>query len=296
MESINQQTKKRFRNGSGDMDEDDQTKNILQAVDDFQKIESPEVKDLSSLMINFIKYSISGNKRIDKLEEDVDSLEREVEAQKLESAEINRKLDTLSKKVDQEKVSNDSAIQGQLEKTDSLQSSLNKSQSSVNMLLQHKIDNDLIIRGFPGKPDHKVVRDNFINIFNLDPVAISSSYYFPYTSKFSGKTSHNVIISFRDIETKMNVLSLKKQSGPLLLSQLTLEFPGTSEASTVTYTNRLTKFNLYAINQLNKTKSAGLIFKVRYHNLCFGVMEKKNSNWIRITNHAELEKYLINDP
>ncbi len=153
-----------------------------------------------------------------------------------------------------------------------------------------KIDIDIIRRGFPNKPESKIVCNNFVKYFNIDQSKVLSHYYFPYTSRFSGKTSHNVIISLREKQTKLDILSRKKQLGPLLLNRLLPDQVSYTNVSTVTCLNRLSKFNLHAIYHLNKAKSAGKVVSVRFHNLCFAVKETERCQWTRISNTEELKK------
>jgi hypothetical protein len=273
--------------------EEDQLAAMLKSVDDFQKIKKPEIKDLSSLLIPFIKFYIE-NKRLEKVENDVDELAVDVHNLKLEIANNKFQLEDLNRKISEGLETLNNNIKSVIEKIDDLETSNKKTMSSVNFLLQSKIDNDIIIRGFSGKLESQIVCDNFIKYFNLDPTEISSHYYFPYVSKYSGKTSHNVIISFREKETKLNILSRKKQMGPLLLSQLLPDHPATTKIVTISYSNRLSKFNLYTIYHLNKAKVAGKIFNVKYHNLCFAVKETEESQWSRISNIEELSKYKLN--
>ncbi len=125
----------------------------------------------------------------------------------------------------------------------------------------------------------------------MDKSEVLSHYYFSYTSKFSGKVSHNVIISFREKQTKLNILAHKKQTGPMLLSRLLPDQSSTSNIVTLTYSNRLSKYNLNAIYHLNKAKNAGQIFCIKFHNSCFTVKDNRESGWSRISNIEELQKY-----
>ncbi len=217
----------------------------------------------------------------------------EVHKQKLEIADNKIKLEALDRKISTEIEALNKMMKDLSGKFENLDTDNKKSMSTVNVLLQSKIDNDIIIRGFPRKPESELVCDNFIKYFNLDRSEVLSHYYFPYTSKFSGKTSHNVIISFREKQTKMNILSRKKQLGPLLLNRLVPDQSSSTNIATVTYTNRLSKFNLHAIYHLNKAKNAGKVFSIRFHNLCFAVKETERCQWTRISNTEELQKYKI---
>jgi hypothetical protein len=192
---------------------------MLKSVEQFQKIKRPEIKGLSSLLIPFIKFYIE-NKRLKKLEDNVDELAADVHNLKLDISNNKIQLAAMDKKIADGLEALNNSIQSFTEKINDLESNSKKSMSTINILLQNKIDNDVIIRGFPGKLESKTVCENFIKTFNLEPSEIVSHYYFSYESKFSGKTSHNVIISFREKQTKLNVLARKKQMGPLLLSQL----------------------------------------------------------------------------
>jgi hypothetical protein len=232
---------------------------------------------------------------LEKLEDDVDELAADIHSLKLDISNNKVQLADLDKKIADRLDALNNTIQSFTEKIDDLESNNKKSMSTINFLLQHKIDNDVIIRGFPGKLESKIVCENFVKTFNLDPSEIVSHYYFPYESKFSARTSHNVIISFREKQTKLNVLARRKQLGPLLLSQLFPDQSVTSKIVTLGYSNRLSKFNLYTIYHLNKAKMAGKICNIKYHNLCFAVKETEESQWRRISNNEELQKYKCAD-
>jgi hypothetical protein len=68
-------------------------------------------------------------------------------------------------------------IQSFTAKIDDLESNNKKSMSTLNFLLQHKIDNDVIIRGFPGKLESKIVCENFVKTFNLDQGRLNPKFY-----------------------------------------------------------------------------------------------------------------------
>ncbi len=82
-----------LRGGSGD-GEDDQLSAMLKSVEQFQKIKRPEIKDLSSLLIPFIKFYIE-DKRLEKLEDNVDELAADVHNLKLDIS--NNKIQLLRK-------------------------------------------------------------------------------------------------------------------------------------------------------------------------------------------------------
>jgi hypothetical protein len=174
--------------------DEDQSAVLLRFVVEFQKIQKPEIKDLSSLLISFIKFFVE-NKRLGNLEEEVSELEVELHKHKLEISNNKIKLEALDRKISTEMETLNNMIKDLSGKFENLNSENEKSMSTINILLQSKIDNDIIIRGFPDKPESEIVRDNFVKYFNIDKSEVLSHYYFPYTSRFSGKTSHNVIIT-----------------------------------------------------------------------------------------------------
>jgi hypothetical protein len=123
---------------------------------------------------------------------------------------------------------------------------------------------------------------------------VETYYYFPYAAK-AGKTSHNLIISFKDFDVKMEVLGRKKQLGRLLLKKIQPQMAPPDHEVLISYSNRLTKFNLRAIYHLNKAKDNKTVFNVRYHNLFFAVKETEKSPWQRISNPSELDKYITRE-
>lgn len=83
-----QQQTKRPR-GSEEGDKEDE---LLKSVENFQAIDKPEVKDLSSILIDFIKYSVSNNKRIDQVELNIARLEDTVAANSEDIVSNNAKI------------------------------------------------------------------------------------------------------------------------------------------------------------------------------------------------------------
>jgi hypothetical protein len=199
---------------SGDGD-DGQLSAMLKSVEKFQKITNPEIKDLSSILIPFIKFYIE-NKRMEKLESEVDELAAEVHKLKLDIVNSKIELEALNKNISDGLKALNNTMQSFIANVDKLEISSKKSMSAINLLLQNKIDNDIIICGFSAMVESKSICDNFIKTFHLDPSEIVSTYYFPYDSKFSGKISHNIIIGFREKAAKLKVLARKKEMGPLL--------------------------------------------------------------------------------
>lgn len=280
-----QQSQKRPR---GSSDETDKEADLLKAVESFQAIPNPEVKDLSSILIDFIKYSVGSNKRLDQLETDIARLEDTVEAHSQDIVNNNTKITQIDADFKATVVQLNETIKSLETKCATDQS---RNESSINIAMQSKIDNDLIIRGFPAKPDSSVVLQNFLTTFDLEPSNITSCYYFPYKPRNNIPT-HNIIITFKEKDRKINLLSRKSAAGPLLLRTILPETPDTS-TNVLHYTNRLTKFNLYAANHLNKAKSKKKLVKLRFHNLCFEVKETEDGDWQRITNGKELDKFMI---
>jgi hypothetical protein len=281
---------KRPRGSSGDGEQDDALE-VLKSVENFQKIENPELKDLSSLLIKFIKFSVD-NKRLDKLEQNVNDLEEDMHLQKLDIGNNTTNIAALEKKFTAEIDSLKKTIEELKAKNSDLEESNQKNLGTNNFLLQDRIDNDLIVRGFPAKPDCKVACEKFLEAFHLDSSVVRTHYYFPYTLD-SGKITHNLIISFNEFEVKMKILESKKQRGPLLLNCIQPHLAPPDQDVTLTYSNRLTKFNLYAIYHLNKAKDNKIIHSIRYHNLFFSIKETEKGGWKRITNMSDLEKYMI---
>jgi hypothetical protein len=80
----------------------------------------------------------------------------------VELANEKLKLEALDRKISAEIEALNKTLEAFKEKIYCLDLNNKKSMSTINVLLQSKIDNDLIIRGFPTKADSKIVCDNFI--------------------------------------------------------------------------------------------------------------------------------------
>jgi hypothetical protein len=117
---------------------------------------------------------------MEKLESEVDELAVEVHNLKLDIVNSKIELEALNKNISDGLKALNNTMQSFTANVDNLEISSKKSMSAINLLLQNKIDNDIIIRGFPGKAESKSVCDNFIKIFHLDPSEIVSHYYSHY--------------------------------------------------------------------------------------------------------------------
>jgi hypothetical protein len=98
----------------------------------------------------------------------------ELHKHKLEIANNNIKLEALDRKISTEMETLNNMIKDLSGKFENLNSDNEKSMSTINILLQSKIDNDIIIRGFPDKPESEIVCDNFIKYFNIDKSEVLS--------------------------------------------------------------------------------------------------------------------------
>lgn len=184
---------------------------------------------------------------------------------------------------------------------DSLRDLSQANESMLHKLEQSKIDSDLFLSGFPIKPDHKKVVTEIIKIYDIAPESIERSYQYEYevrnkpsansTQKNETRKSyHHVVISFKNMSTKMDFLMKKKNLGPLYYQQLDPSVKDPKLQSTnIRCTNRLTKFNLKAQSRLFNAKNEGKIYGFQLHNGVFRAKKEERNGWTVIDTESSLD-------
>lgn len=287
----NQQQPKRPRSSSGNGD--DQSAVLDKLVEDFQKIAKPEVTDLSNFLVQFLKKSNNLNTRFNTVEDRVTALEercdqKDTHLQNVEDRvhdiednqnslkkELEEKIAQLSVKVDE----------------NSQQSIHNTTQTLC--IQQSLMDNDIILKGFPSKPDPDIVLNNFVNFYGINKMSIHEYYHVSYTkhqkvasSQSNEKMLHFIVISFKSKSTKVKVFESKKKKGSPLLKNL---IPDSSTPDIlIKCANKLTKFNLYAQRILYKSHQQKIISEYRFHNHLFQIKVQEDSNWIRVDTYKQV--------
>lgn len=272
-----------------------QGESLDQQIDNFQKIPEPNIKDLSVLLITFLKNMSELNKKLNDFENRITTMENNTDLH------INRMNNIEEEMRDKEEI-NDERFDKVDDKVELLTATVNESTELVEtsatqtlQMQQSQIDNDVILKGFPVKPNVSEVLDNFKNLFNISDDQVRDSFYVSYTKSstvnLQGSTNgiiHFVVISFKTKSTKIQLFdNIKNHHGPILLHELSKSLEN-HENLLIKCANRLTKFNLQAQGVLYKALRRNKISEYRYHNLMFQVKFTTISNWLRIDSQKKI--------
>jgi hypothetical protein len=103
-----------------------------------------------------------------------------------------------------------------------------------------------------------------------------------------------IVIGFHEKTKKIEVLLTKKGMGPILSSQLVNDDERGS--NTITYSNRLSMFNLFVQRNLYRAKQHNTINDFRFHNYFFQVKRgKEDDKWILINCEEALMPFRVPD-
>lgn len=281
---------KRPRSGS-----DDQDLALEELIQNYQKIEKPEVKDLSDFFIQYLKTSNNLNTRFNDCEDRVSELEKRCDLKDTHIKNIEEHLhevednQTTLKTELEEKINN---LSDQLEVAKQ-QIELNSTQTLY--MQQLYMDKDLILKGFPTKPDPETVVKNFIKHYDLNIGHVREYYYVDYSkntkqnsASSKNRSLHFVVISFKSKSAKVEAFKKKKEKGLPLLKNLLPDATENRDAI-IKCSNKLTKFNLHVQHILYKAQEKKIIFEYRYHNYLFQCKQEENSEWFRIDSYKKIK-------
>lgn len=290
---------KRPRSGSSNSDE--QAAVLDQLVENFQKIAKPDVTDLSEFLVQFLKSSNNLNTRFNTVDDRVTALEERCDQKDTHIQNIEDQLHELE--VNQKTLK--SELEDQIHKlSERLEDNILQSEHNSTQTLyiqQSLMDKEIILKGFPTKPDPEIVVENFVKFFEVDKTAIKEYYHVSYSKNqaeasttTNQKLSHFVVIGFKNKSTKISVFAKKKKKGSPLLKNL---IPQSSSPETlIKCANKLTKFNLYVQRVLYKVHQQKTIKEYRYHNHLFQIKLEEDGKWIRIDTYKkvnELDQQII---
>lgn len=279
----------------------DQENSMVKLVSDFKKIDEPTVKDLSRFLVGFLEASNNLNTRVCCLEDRVEKLE---ESTGLQSDRMNNIEDRLvSIESAQEELKKDlnakfDALSLQIvQSTEESSKKISRNSSQIHYIQQTAMDKDIILKGFPTKPDHLAVVANFLDLFNVDPGMLRESYYVSYQRQqherdgktIEAKLLHFVVLAFKKKSTKIEIFQQKKVRGPLLLKELVTEIPEAQQRTIIQCTNKLSKFNLHANQVLYRAKSSSIVHEFKFHNQLYQYKVTENAEWIRVDTNEKVD-------
>jgi hypothetical protein len=167
--------------------------------------------------------------------------------------------------------------------------------AKLNRIEQHKIDDEISISGFPSKPDHKFATENFCKIFGIPTNKILRSFAFEFTNKKANKKEGQVVIKFHSKSDHIHFNKLKKQKGPILISQLMDGSSTDLENTPVKIFNRLTKVNRSIIASLRKYQKEERILEngIRYRNCSFEIKTDANADFQEVPSLDHLKLLFV---
>lgn len=260
-------------------------------IEEFEKIENPDIPQLSSFLISFLKATNNLNSRIAGVEESVQELRDKNALQEKKLSALEGRVAEVEDTQEIFKNDTEKSIESINQRLSKIDQRLEQSSGQINYSQQLVMDKDIILKGFTAKPDVEAVIANFSTIFNLNANKISEYYYVSYNkhdkndrSKIE-ETKHFVVISFKSKSTKVNVFQQKTKDGPLLQNQLH-ENLHPSKNPTISIANKLSKFNLYTQRVLYNAVANNVIHEYRYHNCIFQFKVNSTDNWKRVDTYS----------
>lgn len=295
------QTPKRPRSSNSD-----EEPKLLEIVNKIKAKPNPSNKDLADFMVDFFMSTNSLSNRMAELEKEVEEISVKTNLHQERFTNVEDKIHEIENDNAEEKKINLDKFAAMQDEIDSLKNNTTNNTTQINLIQQQYLENEIIMKGFPSKPNVDEVVKNFKKSYSIADQEIKESYYVSYQLKprnksSSSKTVHFVVMKFKEKSTKIRVFNKKKTLGPLLLNTLDpIRGPGSTvnPSSTssgnppnaeesennpkISIANKLTKFNLYVQRKLYKAKSLNIIHDYRYHNCLFQIVEEEGKAWIRI--------------
>lgn len=277
----------------------DEEPKLQEIVNKIKGKPNPTIKDLADFMADFLIMSTTLSNRVTAVENEVADLTVKTDLHETRFTNVEDKIHEIENENSEEKKENKKKFEELQEEIDFLKNKTTKNTTEVNLIQQKYLDNEIILKGFPNKPDVEKIVENFNKTYNIANHEVKESYYVSYTLKprnktASGKVVHFVVLKFKEKATKIKIFNKKKVTGPLLLNSLITQ-PSTAEKSKdptdntesannpkITIANKFTKFNLYVQRKLYKAKSLNIIYDYRYHNCLFQIIENEGEDWKRI--------------
>jgi hypothetical protein len=180
-----------------------------------------------------------------------------------------------------------------------------ESEGILHKIEQARYDQHVFIAGFPEEPDNNEVVGTLTRLYNIPRNSIDFNYSFKFnlksrtqevshSSNQQSKVIHQMVIGFKDHQSKMNFMKAKQEMGPLEYGQLTTrQLTKENGEATIRFGHRLTKFNLKAQKELHAAKVYGNLHAYQLHNGVFRIKEKEDSRWKQIETYNRLQPYII---
>lgn len=195
----------------------------------------------------------------------------------------HEEVTNLTKRVNQ----HDSDIENIKEDVDRNISSISSIQGELNILQQNKIDNEVILCGFPRKLSSDEATQavfNLCKLLKMDQNCVQHAYSFSSNST-KGKNGY-LIIKFVDKLFQIHFIQTTLTNGFPIISQIVADL--SKDNSIIRCYGRLTKTNMDIHRELRQLKENKIIEQIRYRNCCFQYKKFNDINYYSLKSLIEL--------
>ena len=264
-------------------------------VSEFKTKENRNVEDLCQFMASYIEKSEDYRRTICEIHHQHIELQKRVEV-------VESKFESQNDKI-QENLDHVELVERDLKETK--ESGL-ETESSVHKIEQKQIDKHIFISGFPSKPDEDEVMSSLLALYEIPETSVDYKYSYQFTPRKSTpkatstpststqqvKMFHQMVIAFKDNQSKSKFMKAKKEKGPVAYEQLTKKHLGNDDAKAIIRcVNRLSKFNLKVQREMLTAKNQQKIFNFQLHNGVFRMKISETSGWKIIDTETALQPY-----
>lgn len=156
---------------------------------------------------------------------------------------------------------------------------------------QKRIDNDIILSGFPNKPNSVFVEKSLMKILNIVQNEVKSIREFQVQRHHL--VQYFVVISFKEKTSQIKVLNaISNLKTPLKYSDFLKDSIQSANSDTIINCQMcLTKFNNSVLQELKKFKSWRIIAEFKFEDFRYHVKQNKKSTWRPVRHYDDLKRY-----
>jgi len=158
-------------------------------------------------------------------------------------------------------------------------------QITKNKNEQQLLNQDVILSGFPVRPIHGIVVQNFLNIHSISIQNVRDYYKFENkVSRFVGntgmeKTFYHIVISFKDKSSKSKLLKAHADLPKAIRWSQLSENNHILENPIISCRNRFSKYNCVVEKQLRNLKRSGIIAEYKFNTVLYSYKQTPVSKW-----------------
>lgn len=170
-----------------------------------------------------------------------------------------------------------------------------RQQIAENEREQQRLDLDVILSGFPAKPECKTVAEKFLSI-QLIPIEKVRTIY-QFENKTNDGTFYHIVITFKDKSAKSQLL--KTHAGlrrGIRWIQLKQNIPNDQIDTIIKCHSRFSKFNFGVEKQLKRLSYNGIISEYKFNGLFYCYKQTPVSEWkiVQVTEDLDHLMDLLN--